>query len=36
MHKLEAGDSLIELKAFLGHEKMETTLEYAKVTLNWH
>jgi site-specific recombinase XerD len=32
MHKLEAGDSLIELKAFLGHEKMETTLEYAKVT----
>lgn len=32
VHMLEAGDSLVAIKAFLGHESISTTAVYAQVT----
>lgn len=32
IHMLEAGDSLVAIKAFLGHASVATTCEYAKLT----
>jgi site-specific recombinase XerD len=32
VHMLEAGDSLVAIRAFLGHSSISTTAVYAKVT----